>query len=157
CSDGRWVALSGSTDTMARRVLEAIGRPELFDDPRFATNEARLNNDDELDQLIADHVRTMTQDECLALFQSKGVTMGPIHNTPDLLRDTHVAGRECYVYLDSPQGGALMHNITPRLSGTPGAVRRRAPMLGEHTEEILSEAGVSQEEIARLKHSGAVK
>lgn len=157
CRDGRWVAMSGSTDVMARRVMEALGRAELMDDPRFSTNEARLRNDAELDRLIADHVKNMTQEECLAMFQSKGVTMGPVHDTAHLLSDQHVVGRECYVTLDSAEGGAVMHNVTPRLSHTPGAIRRPAPALGQHTEEILAEAGIGEDEIASMQKRAVVK
>jgi crotonobetainyl-CoA:carnitine CoA-transferase CaiB-like acyl-CoA transferase len=157
CRDGRWVALSGSTDIMARRVMEAIGRPELADDPKFATNEARLANDVELDGMIADAVRQMNLDECLALFRGKGVTLGPIYDPPQLLADRHVIERECYVALEADQGAAVMHNITPRLSATPGAIRRPAPKLGQHTSELLREAGLSDDTIQAMRDRGAIR
>jgi crotonobetainyl-CoA:carnitine CoA-transferase CaiB-like acyl-CoA transferase len=157
CKDGRWVALSGSTDAMARRVFEAMGRPELVDDPRFATNEARLANDAELDRMIADAVQKMNLDECLALFRQKGVTLGPIYDAPQLLSDRHVVQRECYVALETDDGPAVMHNITPRLSRTPGAIRRPAPGLGQHTGELLREAGVDDAEIQTMRERGAIR
>ncbi len=157
CKDGRWVALSGSTDVMARRVMEAIGRPELADDPRFSTNEARLENDAELDGMIAGAVKEMSLDECLALFRRKGVTLGPVYDAPQLLADQHVVRRQCYIALDSDDGAVVMHNVTPRLSRTPGAIRRPAPGLGQHTGELLREAGVDEAEIQAMRARGAIR
>lgn len=157
CKDGRWVALSGSTDIMAQRVMEAIGRPNLIHDPRFSTNEARLANDDELDGMIADAIKKMSLDECLCLFRSKGVTLGPVYDAPQLLSDRHVVGRECYIALEADQGAAVMHNVTPRLSRTPGSIRRPAPELGQHTGELLKEAGIGDAEIRAMQKRGAIR
>ncbi|HMN82397.1 MAG TPA: CaiB/BaiF CoA-transferase family protein [Burkholderiaceae bacterium] len=156
CRDGRWVAMSGSTDTMARRVLEAIGQGALADDPRFATNAARLANDAELDRMIADKIAALDQPECLALFRGRGVTVGPVYDPRDLLADEHVVGRGCYVR----SGGApdtVMHEVTPRLDRTPGSVRRAAPAIGEHTAELLAEAGLSDAAIRELQDRGVIR
>ncbi len=156
CRDGRWVAMSGSTDTMARRVLEAIGKGALVSDARFATNAARLANDQELDGMIAEAISEMDQADCLALFRSRGVTVGPIYHAGQLLADAHVAGRECYIAADDADR-TVMHNITPRLSRTPGAVRRVAPRIGEHTAELLREAGVREAEMEAMSSRGAIR
>jgi len=159
CGDGSWVALSGSTDTMARRVLEAIGRPELAQEARFATNAARLANDGELDALIGEFIAARSQPECLALFREKGVTVGPIHDAAQLLRDPHVRERGCYVSMEDGAGepATVMHQVTPRLSATPGAIRRGAPALGEHTAELLAEIGLTGGDIEPLVRRGAVR
>ncbi|MFO1268178.1 MAG: CaiB/BaiF CoA-transferase family protein [Rubrivivax sp.] len=143
CSDGKWVAMSGSTEPMARRVFDVIGKLHLMDDQRYATNAARLERDSEIDGMVADFVGARTQEEVLALFRAKGVTMGPILDPEQLLEHPHVAGRGVYVRLDDGSGEppTVMHGITPRLLGTPGAFRRRAPRLGEHTAEVLAELG----------------
>lgn len=156
CKDGGWVAMSGSTDTMAHRVMEAIGRSELAEDPRFATNDARLANDAALDKLVADAIASMDTDECLALFRSKGVTVGPIYDAARLLEDEHVVKRECYVALQDDRN-TVMHNVTPRLSDTPGTIRRPAPAIGEHTVELLREAGLSFLEIAEMNKRGTIR
>lgn len=155
CRDGRWVALSGSTDAMARRVLEAIDEGALADDPRFATNAARLANDAALDALVAGFIATLDQPACLALFRRKGVTVGPIYDAPQLLDDPHVAARGCYVA--AGEEATVMHAVTPRLSGTPGGIRRAAPALGEHTREVLGEVGLAPATVQALAERGAIQ
>jgi crotonobetainyl-CoA:carnitine CoA-transferase CaiB-like acyl-CoA transferase len=159
CRDGLWVSMSGSTDTMARRVFEAIGRGPLFDDPRFATNAARLEHDAELDRMVADFIAGLTQAECLALFRRHGVTVGPIYAPPQLLADPHVAERGVYVRLDRGDGSAptVMHEVTPRLQRTPGSIRRAAPRRGEHTRELLAELGATPAQCAALQAKGGIE
>ncbi len=154
CADGGWVSLSGSTDTMARRVFEAIGRPELIEDPRFATNAARLAHDDQVEAMLRDFIGTMDREAALALFRRLGVTVGPIHDATSLLQDAHVAARG--VYVREAQSGTVMHAVTPRLAGTPGALRRLAPRCGEHSQEILREVGAGAEDLAAMTGRGAV-
>src|SRR5690606_12518253 len=127
CRDGGWVALSGSTDAMARRVMEAIGAAALADDPCFATNAARLRHDAELDAMVARFIAAHDLPDCLALFRAQGVTVGPVLDAPGLLADAHVAARGCYVAVG--EQATVMHAVTPRLSGTPGGIRREAPAL----------------------------
>jgi crotonobetainyl-CoA:carnitine CoA-transferase CaiB-like acyl-CoA transferase len=155
CSDGRWVAMSGSTDVMARRVLDAIGQGHLADDPRFSTNAARLANDEELDRLIGEAIGRMGLAACLDLFRSRGVTVGPIYNSGQLLEDEHITDRECYVTAGGT--GTVMHNVTPRLSGTPGSIRSEGPAIGEHTDELLREAGCSEEDMRIMAGRGAIR
>jgi crotonobetainyl-CoA:carnitine CoA-transferase CaiB-like acyl-CoA transferase len=159
CKDGLWVSLSGSTDTMARRVFEAIGHAALFDDPRFATNAARLAHDRELDGLVASFIAGLDQAECLSLFRRHGVTVGPIYAPPQLLGDPHVAGRGVYVRLDTADGDrpTVMHAVTPRLQGSPGSIRRAAPRRGQHTMELLAELGATAGERSALRRQGAVE
>lgn len=140
CSDGQYVAMSGSMQSMAMRILDTIGRPELKTDPRFATNDARVANRDELDRIIGEFIAARTQHENLSLFETAGVTVGPVCSAADLMDHPYAMGREVIVELeDSTMGSVPMHNILPRLSGTPGGFRRPAPALGEHTAEILAE------------------
>ncbi len=140
CSDGRYVAMSGSMQSMAMRILDTIGRPDLKDDPRFATNDQRVNNRDELDAIIGEFIGARTQEENLSLFEAAGVTVGPVCSVADLLDHPFVKGREAIVELEDQDLGTVpMHNIVPRLSQSPGGFRRPAPRLGEHTSEILAE------------------
>jgi crotonobetainyl-CoA:carnitine CoA-transferase CaiB-like acyl-CoA transferase len=158
CKDGLWVSMSGSTDTMAKRVFEAIGQAELFEDPQFKTNDARLANDITLDKMIADFMSSLNQAECLAHFRRHGVTVGPIYNAAQLLKDDHVKQRGAYVQLEKKANdkAVVMHHVTPRLQGTPGSIRRAAPLLGEHTKEILDALGISTLELEALVRQGNV-
>jgi crotonobetainyl-CoA:carnitine CoA-transferase CaiB-like acyl-CoA transferase len=155
CADGGWVSLSGSTDGMARRVFEAIGKAELFDDPRFATNAARLAHDEEIEAMLRDFIGGMDREAALTLFRERGVTVGPIHDAASLLRDPHIAARG--VYVEEEGVGTVMHAVTPRLSGTPGGLRRTAPRCGEHSAAILGELGAEAAEVAALAAKRAVR
>ena len=140
CGDGGFVALSGSMQSMAMRILDTIGRPELKTDPRFATNDGRVANRVELDRIIADFIGARSTQENLDLFEAAGVTVGPVCSMADLLDHPYTNGREAIVRLeDSDMGSLPMHNIVPRLTGSPGGFRRPAPALGEHTAEINAE------------------
>jgi crotonobetainyl-CoA:carnitine CoA-transferase CaiB-like acyl-CoA transferase len=140
CADGQFVAMSGSMQSMAMRIFDTIGRPELKTDARFATNDARVRHRDALDEIIGEFIGRHTQPQALALFEQAGVTVGPVCSVADLLEHPYVTGREAIVRMQDDDLGSLpMHNVIPRLSATPGALRRPAPRLGEHTEEILAE------------------
>lgn len=158
CRDGGWVALSGSTDAMARRVLEAIGQGALADDPRFRTNAARLAHDAEIDAMLQTFIGTLGRGECLALFRAKGVTVGPVQDIEQLLQDPHVQARGAYLRMEVPGRAepVVAHGVTPRLSATPGQLRRPAPRLGEHTAELLAELGLGEAAIVALEQSGGV-
>jgi len=153
--DDRWVCLSASTQPMALRVLRAIGRPELCDDPRFATNAARLENALELDAIIAAFIGTRTQAENVAFFEVAQVTIGPVYDIAQIMDDPHFAARDIVVALPDEAMGALpMHNVVPRMSVTAGAIRTPAPRLGEHNDDVLGSLGLSDDERARLTAKG---
>jgi crotonobetainyl-CoA:carnitine CoA-transferase CaiB-like acyl-CoA transferase len=159
CRDGRWVSLSGSTQAMARRVFEAICQGALFEDSRFASSAARLAHDAEIDDLLVDFIAGLDRDDCLAHFRARGVTVGPVHDPADLLADPHVVERGSYLRLQADDGAAVvtMHAVTPRLQGTPGAIRRAAPALGQHNDELLAELGADGATRARLGQKGPVR
>jgi crotonobetainyl-CoA:carnitine CoA-transferase CaiB-like acyl-CoA transferase len=155
--DGKFVALSASMQSMVDRLFRTIGRPELIDDPRFATNTDRVRNIDALDAILADFMRSHSQADLLAIFDEAGVTVGPVLDASSFADDPYIRGREALIALPDDEMGALpMHNVTPRLSGTPGAIRSPAPKLGEHTAAILEQLGVTPQALAALKASGIV-
>ena len=158
CSDGRYVGLSASTQKMAERVLRAVGRADLVDDPRFRTNAGRVKHAAELDAVIGAFVAARTQAENVAFFEAAEVTIGPIYDISQIVEDPHVLARELVAdYPDAEMGAFPMHHVVPRLSGTPGSVRTPAPRLGEHNREVLASAGVGDEVYARLLASGVVR
>ncbi|MDB5586705.1 MAG: CoA transferase [Devosia sp.] len=149
CADGKYLALSGSTPAVARRIFETIGRADMNDDPRFATNSDRVKNRGLVDAAIGVWFAERDSAEALAIMRKAGATVGPIYNIADALADAHFDQREIIVDVDDAQFGTLpMHNIVPRLSATPGVWRLPAPELGQHTNEVLAEAGLDEAAIA---------
>jgi len=138
--DGQHIALSGSMQSMAMRILDVIGRPELKTDPRFATNDARVRHREELDALIGAFIGARSAKECMRVFDEAAVTAAPICSVADLMDHPYTLGREAIVTLPDTQLGALpMHNVIPRLSRTPGGFTRPAPALGADTSDIRDE------------------
>jgi crotonobetainyl-CoA:carnitine CoA-transferase CaiB-like acyl-CoA transferase len=155
--DGRWVSISGSMQSMAERLYAAVGVPDMTKDPRFATNSARLANNAEAERPIADFIAGRDLAECLAAFEAAEVTAAPVYDIDQFVADPHVQERQIVVDApDEEMGSVTMHNVLPRLSATPGALRRPAPRLGEHTAEILARAGVTAADLDRLRSEGVV-
>ncbi len=153
--DGHWVCLSASIQKMAERLFRAIGRPELSDDPRYATNAGRLRHADELDAIIGGFIAQRTQAENVAYFERAEVTIGPVYDIAQILEDPHVIERELIAdYPDPDMGEFPMHHVVPRLSGTPGAIRAPAPTLGEHNRALLAEVGVDAAAYKKLVAAG---
>ena len=150
--------ISGNQDTVWRRLAEAMGRPELGEDERFATHNARGQNQTELDQLIAEWSATMTSAELEELLNEHAVPNGKIFTAPDMLVDPHFAAREAIVTLAHPLLGDFpMQNVVPKLSDTPGEVRWVGPDLGEHTDEVLQELlGLDDAARAELRARGVI-
>lgn len=152
CNDGKYLALSGSTQAVAKRVFEVIGSAYMITDPRFATNTDRIANRELVDEVIGGWFAKSSSDEALNIMREAGATVGPVYSSADVAVDPHFIDRGVIVEVDDPELGAFpMHNIVPRLSQTPGAFRRAAPELGADTTSILSEAGLSDAEIAVIK------
>ncbi|MGC4081653.1 MAG: CoA transferase [Vicinamibacterales bacterium] len=157
CSDGLYVALSGSTQAMADRLLRAIGRAELIDDPRFRTNAARVTHAAELDAIIGAFIAQRTQTENVAFFERAEVTVGPIYDVRQILDDPHFVQREIVAdYPDAEMNQLPMHHVVPRLLSSPGSIRTPAPRLGEHNRELLGEIGCTADRYAQLQRDGIV-
>lgn len=148
CADGKYLALSGSTPAVARRIFEIIGRPDMNSDPRFATNSDRVKHRPLVDAAVGAWFAERDSVEALAIMRESGATVGPIFNIADAMDDPHFDEREIIVDVEDAEFGSLpMHNIVPRMSATPGVWRRPAPGIGEHTHEVLAEAGLADDAI----------
>jgi crotonobetainyl-CoA:carnitine CoA-transferase CaiB-like acyl-CoA transferase len=156
--DGRYIAISASIQAMAERVFRAIGKPEMIEDPRFRTNTDRVRNIDECDGAVAEFIAHRTLDENMAVFQAAEVTANPVYEIDQLIADEHIQARGVIVEApDDEAGSVLMHNVIPRLSDTPGKLRRPAPTLGQHTREVLGAIGYSVDRVAALESDGVIK
>ncbi len=156
CSDGRYVALSGSIQSMAERIFEVIGRPDLVTDPRFRTNADRIANRGELDKILGSWFESKKRDDVLELIRAAGATIGPVYAIDDALLDPHFIEREILIDVDDDDLGTLVtQNVVPRLSETPGGLRLAAPRIGQHSIEVLELAGLGHDEIETLIRSGS--
>lgn len=158
CRDGE-LLIGANQDAIFGRLCKAMGRPELATDPRYASHTARGEHQGELDQLIQDWTRTKTVDELEALCIRHGVPAGKVYRAPDMLTDPHFAAREAIVEVPHPQWGSIkMQNVFPKLSATPGGVRRPAPrQVGQDNAEIYGrELGLGAEELQDLASRGVI-
>jgi len=139
CADGEFV-IGANQDAIFARLCEAMGRAELADDPRYATHLARGEHQAELDALIADWTRTQSVAALDALMVAHSIPAGRLYDAEDMLADPHFAAREAIITVDDPVlGPTRMQGIFPKLSATPGSVRRPAPLtVGQDGEEILA-------------------
>jgi crotonobetainyl-CoA:carnitine CoA-transferase CaiB-like acyl-CoA transferase len=158
CSDGEYL-IGANQDTVFARLCTAMGRPELATDARYATHVARGRHQGELDELIGDWTRTLTIAELEAKMIEAGVPAGKLYRPQDMLDDPHFAAREAIISVDHPRWGALkMQNVFPKLSATPGSVRRRAPeAVGQDNVEVLGEMlGLDAPALADLAARGII-
>ncbi|QVQ25084.1 CaiB/BaiF CoA transferase family protein [Achromobacter deleyi] len=155
-SDGHLIVAVGN-DSQFRNYCGAIGLPELSADPRFSTNPQRVKNREELVPLLAERMATGERDHWLAALESVGVPAGPINTLDQVYEDPHVLARGMKRELPHPAAGTVPMAASPlKFSGSPVEYRRPPPMLGEHTEQVLSEKlGLSAEEIQALAQSRA--
>lgn len=158
CSDGEFM-IGANKDSLWRRLAEAMGQPDLGEDPRFASHLARGANQDELDALINAWTRTLTMDQVEALMTQFSIPAGRVYRAPDMLTDPHFQAREAIIEVETERFGALkMQSVFPKLSATPGSVRRAAPsVVGQHNAEIWGEMlGLSGTELDALTARGVI-
>ncbi|HEY6430503.1 MAG TPA: CoA transferase, partial [Acetobacteraceae bacterium] len=157
-ADGRFIAISASMQAMAERLFHAIGRPDMIEDPRFRTNTERVRNADACEAPIAAFIAARSLEQNMQVFRAADVTASPVYEIDQFLDDPHVQARGIVVEApDREAGSVLMHNIVPRLSDTPGRLRRPAPGLGENTREVLEGLGYSADRVTRLADDGVVR
>ncbi len=148
--DGAYVLIAANQDTVFRRLTVAMGRPELAEDPRYATHDARGERQAELDALIAEWTSGQDRLALGALLDEAGVPRGDIYRGAEMLEDVHFKARDTIARVMHPQLGELrMQAVAPRLSETPGRIRHAGPALGEHNDAVLR--GVLGLDAARLE------
>ena len=152
------IVLAVGNDAQFARFCEAAGRPGLADDPRFATNSARVENREALEAALERIVAARPRAFWLEALERAGVPCGPIYDLAQVFEDPHVRARETRREIDHPLAGAVPTVASPiRLSETPPRHDRPPPMLGQHTDEVLKELlGMEEERIARLRAAGAI-
>jgi len=155
-SDGGWVAISASTQSMTERLFRVIGRDDLNHNPDFKTNAARVARRDEVDAIVGGWIGARTLAENISFLEESGVTAAPVYDIAQFMADPHVLERGIIVETPDEELGSIpTHEPVPHLSGTPGTFRSPAPKLGEHNGEIygrIYDAG----RIAALKEAKVI-
>ncbi|MFF3347844.1 CaiB/BaiF CoA transferase family protein [Streptomyces sp. NPDC002779] len=156
-ADGSWVAVSTSAQSVAERVMRLVGRPELIDEPWFATGADRARHADVLDRAVGGWIAERTRDEVVAAFEKAEAAVAPIQDVREVMTDPQYQALDTVTTVDDPDFGPLrMQNVLFRLSGTPGAIRWTGRPHGADTDEVLAELGLTAAEVAALRTEGAV-
>ena len=155
--DGQ-IVIGANQDSVWKRMAEAMGRPELGTDPRYATHVARGENQAELDALIGAWTRTFASKDLLELLHGKGIPAGKIYRAPDMMEDEHFAARQALVKVSHPKFPNLwMQNVFPKLSDTPGGVKWPGPEVGQHNAQVYGELlGFGRDQLAALSEEGVI-
>lgn len=156
-AEGAFVVIAGNSDPIFKRLMRAIGRQDLADDPALARNDGRVVRALEIDAAITHWTSGQKIDSILAALEQAEVPGGRIYSVADIVADPHYQAREMLLNNCLPDGTVVkMPGIVPKLSETPGQVRWLGPALGEHGPELLAQLGYTQEEILRLMSSQEV-
>jgi len=156
CADGH-ITIGGANERIFRRLCEVLGHPEWQSMPDFADNASRVRHREDLAARIEAITARQPRAHWLSLFEAHDIPCGPINDYAQVFADAQVRAREMVVEVEHPRLGRVRSLGSPiKMSATPADPARRAPLLGEHTNEILNGIGMSEQEIARLRASGAI-
>lgn len=156
--DGGFVVIAGNSDPIYVRLMQAIGRPDLAERPDLAQNDGRARHCELIDEAIAAWTGSRGIDEVLEVLEGAEVPAGRIYSAADIVADPHYQAREMLLDTTLPDGATLkMPGIVPKLSATPGQVNWQGPTLGQHTDGLLAELGLSEADIQRLRKAGVVQ
>jgi crotonobetainyl-CoA:carnitine CoA-transferase CaiB-like acyl-CoA transferase len=152
-----WINIGGANQANWERIADVLGHPEWRDDSRFVTNSARMQHLAALTSLMSDVLSTRTRDEWINVFDAAGVPVGPVHTIGEALAHPQTLAREMVVDVEHPEAGPMKALGCPvHFSATPTQITRAAPLLGEHTREVLRESGYSAAEIDAFVETGVV-
>jgi len=156
--DGKWVVIAANHDTLWRRLAALMGKPELGEDPRFATHHARGEHEDLLDEIIGEFAARHTAAELDRIVNEGGVVCAPVYSAKDVYEDPYFRERELLVEMeDEVHGRVTVPGVVPKLSRTPGSIRQPARWtVGADTEAVLEELGVDAAERERLADAGVI-
>ncbi|MFC4001235.1 CaiB/BaiF CoA transferase family protein [Prauserella oleivorans] len=156
-ADGGWLSIAGSNQTIAMRLFDAMGRPDLKTDPRYATNSARMANNESLQKIVSDWVRSRPRDEILTILDKYEVVSAPVNDARDITLDPHFTERTLVELANTALGPALMPGPILHVRDTERPVYDGVPDLGQHTADVLvGELGMSEADLSSLAEAGVV-
>ncbi|CAO1663869.1 Formyl-CoA transferase [Salinicola sp. NYA28a] len=154
---GEYVLIAGNGDSIFKRLMAAIGRQDLADDPRFAHNDGRSRHAELIDGAIADWTRQHQRDYVLDVLESAHVPVGYPYTAKDIVADPHYLAREMIETIRLGDGESLkVPGVLPKLSRTPGRIEGGGPALGQHTQDVLDELGIDRETQAKMRERGVI-
>lgn len=157
CQDGL-VLIAGNGDGIYRRLMETIGREDLRDDPDLANNAGRAKQADRIDGAISEFTVGRTVVEVIELLEAARVPVGRVYTAKDIAEDPQYQAREMLIQTTAYDGEPVTQpGIVPKLSSTPGQILNRAPKIGEHTDQVLKQAGFDESALAALRSKGVIK
>jgi formyl-CoA transferase len=152
-----YLVIGANNQRLWKSLCAALGRTDLLADAKFSTNAQRIRNREELTSALESALQQRDTEEWVEILLAHGVPAGPIHDYAQACADPHALARDMVVTMDHPVEGTMKGlGIPIKLSATPGSIRYPPPLLGQHTDELLEEAGFSAEESRDLRKSGAV-
>lgn len=156
-ADGRWMVVAANVDSVFRKLMDAIGRPELADDPRFATHAARTEHRSELEEVIAAWAATQDAEAIDRRLDAASVPCGPVNRISDICADPQFLARDMLIEVDDPViGRYVAPGVVPKLSATPGGVRWAGPEPGSHNAEVYGRMHLDADRLAELEREGIV-
>ncbi|WP_269507277.1 CaiB/BaiF CoA transferase family protein [Burkholderia sp. IMCC1007] len=157
CGDGNYIIIAGNGDAIFRRLMSAIGRLDLSEDPALAQNDGRVKNNEMLDAAISAWTRERMLEEALDILEKAEVPSGRIYTAADILQDPQYNARSMIEQHVLPDGVPVhLPGVVPKLSATPGGTKWLGPKLGQHTDEVLGSLGFASGDIAQLREKGIV-
>ncbi|MDD2030586.1 CoA transferase [Pseudomonas sp. Fig-3] len=156
CNDGHFVLIAGNGDSIYKRLMHLIGRPDLAEDPRLAHNDGRGEHAERIDAAIAEWTRQRDRDQVLEALNQALVPAGFPYTAADIVKDPHYLARQMIETVQTSAGALKVPGVLPKLSRTPGRLGAGGPQLGEHTDDLLAGLGLSGEQVRGLRERGII-
>lgn len=157
CQDGKYVLIAGNGDSIYKRLMHIIGRVDLVDDPALENNAGRVPQAKKIDAAITEWTSKRSQSEVIDALNASQIPVGRVYDIADIAEDPHYKDREMILDSFLPDGTPVkVPGIVPKLSETPGEIRREAPLLGQHTDEVLASIGITEAQRDAMRERGII-
>ena len=157
CADQKYIVIGGNGNSIFKRLMEAVGKPDMAEDPRLADNEGRVKHEQEIDAALSEWTGSMQSADALQILEAARVPSGPIYNIEDMMADPHFNARGLFEQVEINGKPLKIPAITPRLASNAGKTHWPGPELGSHNQEIYADLlGLSNEDISAMQHEGII-